>query len=267
LVALSNGEFWVSDEHGPHLVHFDADGKELERISPLGVETGKRHLPAVFAHRRANRGMEGLTISPDGKELVGIMQSTLFNPGKKEVQNTRLTRMLFFDLASGATRQYLYIQEKPWNANSEIVALDKIHFLVIERDGKFSGEDTKMQKQVYLIDINGATDVSGDFAADTGLLVRGKTLEQLDEKELAAAGIKAVQKKKLIDLVATLPNHYPHDKAEGLLLMTDGKHLGVVNDDDFAVTSTDAGDIIQKILPDSKTVDASTLYVMEIPER
>lgn len=211
--------------------------------------------------------MEGLTISPDGKELVGIMQSTLFNPGKKEVQNTRLTRMLFFDLASGATRQYLYIQEKPWNANSEIVALDKIHFLVIERDGKFSGEDTKMQKQVYLIDINGATDVSGDFAADTGLLVRGKTLEQLDEKELAAAGIKAVQKKKLIDLVATLPNHYPHDKAEGLLLMTDGKHLGVVNDDDFAVTSTDAGDIIQKILPDSKTVDASTLYVMEIPER
>ena len=194
-------------------MHFDADGKELERISPLGVETGKRHLPAVFAHRRANRGMEGLTISPDGKELVGIMQSTLLNPGKKEVQNTRLTRMLFFDLASGAT------------------------------------------------------DVSGDFAADTGLLVRGKTLEQLDEKELAAAGIKAVQKKMLIDLVATLPNHYPHDKAEGLWLMADGKHLGVVNDDDCAVTSTDAGDIIQKILPDSKTVDASTLYVMEIPAR
>jgi len=40
------------------------------------------YLPAVFQHRRANRGMEGLAISPDETTLVGIMQSTMKNPDK-----------------------------------------------------------------------------------------------------------------------------------------------------------------------------------------
>lgn len=71
IVAAADGTFWVSDEYGPHIVHYSADGVELERISPIGVNTGTRKLPAVLAKRRANRGMEGLCITPDGKTLVG----------------------------------------------------------------------------------------------------------------------------------------------------------------------------------------------------
>lgn len=85
IVAMKDGTFWISDEYGPHIVHYDADGKQIERISPFGIDTGKRHLPAVLARRRANRGMEGLAVTPDEKTLVGIMQSTLFNPSKKEI--------------------------------------------------------------------------------------------------------------------------------------------------------------------------------------
>ena len=29
LVALKDGSFWVSDEYGPHMVHFDASGREI----------------------------------------------------------------------------------------------------------------------------------------------------------------------------------------------------------------------------------------------
>ena len=35
LVAMSDGTFWVSDEYGPFLVHFDANGKEIERFPPF----------------------------------------------------------------------------------------------------------------------------------------------------------------------------------------------------------------------------------------
>lgn len=27
LVALKDGTFWVSDEYGPHIIHFDTTGK------------------------------------------------------------------------------------------------------------------------------------------------------------------------------------------------------------------------------------------------
>ncbi len=33
LVALKDGTFWVSDEYGPHLVHFNSEGVEIDRIN------------------------------------------------------------------------------------------------------------------------------------------------------------------------------------------------------------------------------------------
>ncbi|WP_294225584.1 esterase-like activity of phytase family protein, partial [uncultured Chryseobacterium sp.] len=82
VVAAADGTFWVSDEYGPHIVHYTAEGVEMERISPIGVNTGTRKLPAVLAKRRANRGMEGLCITPDGRTLVGTMQSMMYVPSK-----------------------------------------------------------------------------------------------------------------------------------------------------------------------------------------
>jgi hypothetical protein len=73
LVALADGTFWVSDEYGPFITHFDANGKQIgSRLSPFDGT-----LPAELAKRLANRGMEGLTVTPDGAMLVGLMQSAL----------------------------------------------------------------------------------------------------------------------------------------------------------------------------------------------
>ena len=30
-----DGSFWVSDEYGPHIIHFDRNGKTIERINPF----------------------------------------------------------------------------------------------------------------------------------------------------------------------------------------------------------------------------------------
>ncbi|WP_221075027.1 esterase-like activity of phytase family protein [Agarivorans aestuarii] len=264
LVALKDGSFWVSDEYGPHIVHYSATGVELERVNPFGTGTGGRKLPAVLANRRANRGMEGLAISPDEKVLFGIMQSTLYNPSKKTISNKNLTRIVSFDIASGKTKQYLYQQEAHNLSNSEIVALNQQQFLVIERDGGFAGASGKKQakyKRIYQIDLSQATDVSGDVDAELGLTFAGKTLEQMSWQELAQQGIKPVTKTLANDLLVDLPSPYPHDKLEGLWLRADNQ-LAVLNDDDFAVAAK-GEHVIQKILPANQTIDRNTLYLLK----
>lgn len=261
IVAMKDGSFWVCDEYGPHIVHYSADGLQMERISPMGVndDMGDRQLPAVFAKRRANRGMEGLTITPDEKVLVGIMQSTMHNP---ESIRSNVTRIVTFDLESGASKQFLYFQENANLSNSEITAISNTEFLVVERDGKFSGEGDA-QKHIYKINLEGATDVSSENSNDEfGLLVNGKTIEQNSADELIAAGINPVKKELVADLVEAFG--YPHDKLEGIWLI-DQHTIGCINDDDFAVIDTDGDGIIeQKALPGIESIDASSLYLLKV---
>ena len=260
LAIAPDGSFWVSDEYGPHIVHFDTQGRELERISPVGIQTQGRKLPAVLAARTPNRGMEGLTITPDGKTLVGTMQSTLSNPDKQSATNKTLVRIVTFDLKSGKTRQYLYRQNGNNFSNSEILALDNHRFLVDERDSAFPGAAPDVQKHVYLIDLRTGTEVSGDVNAPSGLLINGKTLEQSSWAELAQAGIKPVGKSLVVDLVKT--HHYPHEKFEGMWLL-DKNHLAVINDDDFGIVNQD-DKVTTKILPATGKIDANTVYVYPI---
>ncbi|HEK19580.1 MAG TPA: esterase-like activity of phytase family protein [Bacteroidetes bacterium] len=141
LVRAADGTFWVSDEYGPHIVHFDATGKTIERINPFGTGAGGRKIPLVFAKRRANRGMEGLAITPDGKTLVGLMQSPMYNPSKSAVNGSVVLRILTFNIATGATKQYAYLMDDPsLTGCSEITAVNATTFLTIERDGQYGGD-------------------------------------------------------------------------------------------------------------------------------
>ena len=263
LVAMKDGTFWVSDEYGPHIVHYSNTGVQLERISPVGINTGNRKLPAVFAKRWANRGMEGLAVTPDEKTLVGIMQSRLYNPSNAGAINKNLTRIVTFDIATGKTKQYIYKQEIDNNSNSEITALSATQFLVIERDGNFSGDGAVM-KHIYKIDISEATDVSGtDFNAENGLLVNGKALEANTWDELAKANIKPVAKTLTVDVFKYLGN-YPHDKLEGIWLI-DSNTIGIINDDDCGIWSDVTNKIKTKTLsPTSGTEkDTNRLYILK----
>jgi len=261
IVAAADGTFWVSDEYGPHIVHYNTDGVELERISPIGVNTGPRKLPAVLAKRRANRGMEGLCITPDGKTLVGTMQSTMYVPTKALATNTTLTRIVTFDIATGQTKQYLYKQNGGGSDSvCDITAISNTEFLVIERDGNFGSQGGT--KKVYRINIAGASDVSGtDVAAVDGMKINNKTLEQSTWDEITNAGIKPVSKVLAVDLVAKLG--YEHDKFEGIVYLGNNK-LAVFNDDDFGILDDGNGNPKAKILPKTGKVDKGTMYVVDI---
>jgi hypothetical protein len=267
LVRASDGTFWTSDEYGPHIAHFDASGKTIERINPFGTGTGGRKIPAVFANRRVNRGMEGLTITPDGKTLVGMMQSPMYNPTKAAVANSTVLRILTFDIPSGATKQYAYVMDNiTLTGVSDIVAVNATTFLTIERDGLFGGDLTNPAafKKVFKIDISSATDISDAANGATGKLYGGKTVEELNNLAgLNSAGITPVSKTLMLDLLKDLPAVYPHDKAEGLALLP-GNILVISNDDDFGVVDNGASGFAQKILPLNKAVDRNRLYFVKI---
>jgi hypothetical protein len=257
----------VSDEYGPHLTHFDANGLTIERINPFGTGLGGRTLPRVLARRRANRGMEGLTITPDGKTLVGLMQSPLYNPSSAAVSGSTVLRVVTFGIATGATKQYAYLME---NASltgcSEIVAIANTTFLALERDGNYGGSPTAPAtfKRVYKFDLAGATDISDPANAAGGKLYNGLTVEQLKDKAgLQSAGVVPVSKTLVLDLLAEISPVYPHDKAEGLALLPDNQ-LAISNDDDFGVVDNGQNGFAPKTLPATGQVDRNRIYFVKL---
>ncbi|MEV6325939.1 esterase-like activity of phytase family protein [Nocardia sp. NPDC051787] len=253
LVALSDGTFWVSDEYGPFIVHFDANGKELERLSPFNGS-----LPRELSLRSANQGMEGLTITPDGSTLVGIMQSALKTPGLGgSAKSVPLTRIVTIDLATKAVKEYLYPLADPQKtkvAISEITALSNTAFLIDERDGELQpGGD----KKIFVADISGATDVGpgatvpgSTYRADAGgLQVDGKPIETAigvttDTEaidKLKTLGITVASKTPKLDLGGLLiglndkGEFFGHDKIEGLATPDGGNTLVIANDSDFGL--------------------------------
>ncbi|MEW2518424.1 esterase-like activity of phytase family protein [Actinacidiphila alni] len=252
LVALRDGTFWVSDEYGPYVTHFDANGYELGRLTPYkdspdnASHTILGHLPAELANRLTNKGMEGLTVTPDGSTLVGIMQSALQQPdlGSTKASKVAPARIVTIDLRTYRTKQYLYLLDDPattGDANSEITALSGTKFLVDERDGNFA---PFAKKTLYAVDINGATDVSG-------LTLDGKSPEAYvgtagTNAALAAlteAGVNVAQKQAQVDVGALVSQLDPtgtffgHDKVEGVATTDGGRTLYLSNDDDFGIDS------------------------------
>ena len=253
LVALPDGTFWISDEYGPFVVHFDAGGKELERLSPFDGP-----LPRELAFRTPNQGMEGLTITPDGSTLVGIMQSALSTPGLEgSAKSVAFTRIVTVDLATKTVAEYLYPLANPQESKvavSEITALTKTTFLVDERDGDLQpGAD----KKVYVADIAGATDVGPratvpgtTYRGDAGgLQVGGKPIETAvgvttDPEAIAALkakGITMASKTLKLDLGGLLTQlngkgeFFGHDKVEGMATTDGGKTVMISNDTDFGL--------------------------------
>jgi hypothetical protein len=90
LVRTSKGEFWISEEYSPSLLHLDQSGKVLKRYVPKGVKLNGADypvaevLPTIYGKRKINRGFEGLALSSDEKTLYTVLQSSLLNPDQKD---------------------------------------------------------------------------------------------------------------------------------------------------------------------------------------
>ena len=235
---------FISDEYGPYVYEFN-------RLT--GVRLRSYRLPAEFyvAHpgpvgntessantsgRTANKGMEGLAITPDGRMLVGIMQAALIQDANQGGAAKKLLRVVTIDVLSGTTHEYAYLLTTG-SGVSEILAINNHELLVDERDGNgIEGGDNSTSnnakvKQLFKIDLAGAVDITG---------MDGLT-----------AATHAVNKTLFLDIVSVLEangyaaNRIP-SKIEGVAFGSDVKTGGATlhtlwigNDNDFLVTTND----------------------------
>jgi hypothetical protein len=235
LVRTSAGDFWISEEYSPSLLHVDRTGKVLKRYVPEGVKLNGADypvaevLPAIYAMRKINRGFEGIALSSDEKTLYAVLQSPLLNPDRKTGDLSRNTRVIVFDIQREiVTAEYAYrfdaakeFDPHPKTTPDEmklsaIVYLNPTTLLILER--------TDLVAKLYSVDLTEATNIlhsKWDNPKTT------PTLEGLEDP--AAAEVRVLPKSLILDL-QTLKG--VPEKIEGVALL-DRNTIAICNDNDF----------------------------------
>ena len=265
-VDKKRNALWVSDEYGPFLVRIDAASGVIQARYAPG--TG---LPAIFAKRRANRGMEGMALDAVADKIHGFLQSPLTDgsatytvTGKSEQieRFARFTRWIEFDPVSGATTRMFayplngadYADGRTGNAKlGDMVALGNGKFIVIEQG---AGADGKVFNKLMLVEIANATDILGAaYNAATSDLEKS-SMGGVAVNGASWASVVPLKKTMLLDLNAI---GWLAEKAEGLALV-DGTTLALTNDNDFGMNTkvlTPAGAIVADADVTKCNVDAA----------
>lgn len=262
--SLPDGTVWSSDEYGPYILHFDRQGNQIGSLTlPAGFQIanpspiGANEISGNTTGRVNNKGMEGLAVTPDGKTLVGMMQSPLIQDGGTTGTNVRI---IVYDLTNpnATPKQYLYQLDSTSFAISELLAINNHEFLVDERDSTAGNTGKKL---LYKFDLNQAsapTDLTTSAFPGT-TASNGMSAYKLT----TPPGVTPLAKSLFADISALLVgvpsagaftsdtanfrNDLP-DKLEGYAWgpdLVDGRHLLLVtNDNDFSLPATTPGGAI-----------------------
>jgi glycerophosphoryl diester phosphodiesterase len=211
------GDFWVGDEFGPFLLHFDEDGRLLEAPIHLPGVKSPDHptLAGGTPNLPSSRGFEGTAISPNGRTLYPTLEGALTTDADQR-------RRIFyeFDIRSGSytDRTWQFRMEDPAHAIGDVTAVDKNRLLVIERDN-LQGTAAAF-KRVYLVDLR-KTDAQGFLVKN--LLVDLLAIADPNEISLPAqAG----------DIGLGDPFSFPFQTIESILPL-DSRRLLIANDNNY----------------------------------
>lgn len=242
VINPKNGNFLVSDEYGPSVREFDRNGNLLRTFNtpanliPRNAASGVANFAGDIgntAGKRTNRGFEGLAISPDGNYAYAMLQSAMLDEGAGD---GKINRIVKFDITTGeAVGQYAYQmkQAKPGQGISALVAINDHEFYVLERNNRGVGvgaDFATADKEVYKIDITGATDVSSidlDSGAAYTKVAKSGLILDLDANTLSALGNKSPEKWEGLAIGPKL--------ADGSFMMLAG------TDNDYSVTQNGSG--------------------------
>ncbi|KAJ7444474.1 esterase-like activity of phytase-domain-containing protein [Mycena latifolia] len=175
LISNADGTYWMSDEYGPYIYLFSADGHLIQTIQPPAAilpfdSKGKLNFTSEVdpdTGRGANQGFEGLTIDPMTSTLYAMLQSATIQDGALQY-----TRLLAYDVSAPTVSVPLvgeWIVPLPLSSKGKVEASSDIHFvspgvfLCLARDGNGhggSGDDIKY-KHADLFSIVNATDIHG----------------------------------------------------------------------------------------------------------
>jgi hypothetical protein len=250
VVNPRTGTFLVSDEYGPSVYEFDRQGNKLRAFTtpaglvPRNASTGTANFAGDTgntAGKRTNRGFEGLAISPDGQYAYAMLQSATLDEGGG---SGTLNRIVKFDTVTGnAVSQYAYQMKRATQGQgiSALVAINDHEFYVLERNNNGLGAGAALgtpDKEVYKIDLTGATDVTGmdldAVGASFNKVIKGAKVIDLDANTIDLDGNGSVES------TGKTP-----EKWEGLAIgprLDDGSYLILAgNDNDYSVTQNASG--------------------------
>ncbi len=208
IARLPDGTMFISDEYGPNIYRFSADGHLLSAAQPPAALVPMRKGTPNFASdnpgpgaaepdpkdpetgRQNNQGLEGMALTPDGKALIAVLQSAPRQDGGDSGATRQNTRALVYDASDPAHLKLVHEYVVPLPvfkddkgktkiaAQSEIVALSDKTFLMLARDsgnGQGLKGDTSLVRQIFVVDVSGATDIAGGAfdAADKPVAPKG----------------------------------------------------------------------------------------------
>jgi hypothetical protein len=207
IVRLPDGSMFISDEYGPYIYRFSADGHLMSATQPPKALLPMRKGTLSFASnnpgpgasapdpkdpdtgRQNNQGLEGMAMAPDGKFVIAVLQSAARQDGGDSSSTRQNTRAMIYDATDLAHLKLVHEYVVPLPvfkdakgktviaAQSEIVALSDKAFLMISRDsnnGFGLKGDTSFYRTINIVDVSSATDiVSTDFDADKPVASKG----------------------------------------------------------------------------------------------
>jgi hypothetical protein len=146
-----NGDYWIGDEFGPWLLHFDADGVLLDPPYPVPGNLRSPNNPFLGSdtpNHPNSRGIEAMAISPNGRFLYATLE------GATNADAGTVRRLVFeFDLRTHrfTDRSWAYRTEAAPYMVADQWALDQHRMVVIERDGGLGV--TALFRSVYVVDL------------------------------------------------------------------------------------------------------------------
>ena len=151
---VGDGTFWIGDEFGPYLLHFDADGQLLEipihtpYINELSefarglpfiqspdhpdfVSVTDAELRGQLANLGSSKGIEGIGMNNDGTIIYPLLEGALLtNPDRTRL----LIRQFLLETTSYSNEYWFYPLENSGHAIGEMTSVDDETFLILERD-------------------------------------------------------------------------------------------------------------------------------------
>jgi alkaline phosphatase len=240
---LPQGMFLLVEEYSPSVVVVSQSGVVLKRYIPASKTLpGAAYpvsstLPSILDQVRANRGLESIAVSSDGRSAYAIMQSPLGPTKNTPYLNSRVLRLLRLDVADPlniqVTGQFLVLMSLPSEyppgntpdvlkiSSAAWISDDKL--LLLER----TDEAGKGGAKLILVDLKHATDISAMPEANTLLLEDVNT-------DLAALGITPAVSSTVLYFNEELPELTDY-KLEGLSILN-ANEVAISNDNDFGVT-------------------------------
>lgn len=154
VVRAKDGTFWVGEEFGPFLLHFDAEGTLLDKPFSLpGAKSPQNPYlqPGETPRVRGSRGFEALAASVNGRYLYPIVEGAYADD-----PDLRRREVLEFDTRSGAYtgRTWNYQTDQEPNVIGDAFTTRNDRLLIVERDD-FEG-DQSVTKRIYEVDLKTA---------------------------------------------------------------------------------------------------------------